>query len=67
MATKVNGNVKAYREGSFLQQCVNIFGDCDGRGVWESVNDFFDTLPLAARIAHRIFCVHGGIPRELCR
>jgi diadenosine tetraphosphatase ApaH/serine/threonine PP2A family protein phosphatase len=64
---EVNGNIRTYRDGSFLNQCLRIFGDTDGRAVWDSVNDFFDTLPLAARIGGRIFCVHGGIPRELCQ
>jgi diadenosine tetraphosphatase ApaH/serine/threonine PP2A family protein phosphatase len=64
---EVNGNIKTYREGSFLHQCLRIFGDLDGRNVWERVNCFFDTLPLAARVANKVFCVHGGIPRELCQ
>jgi len=64
---EVNGNIKTYREGSFLHQCLRIFGDLDGRGVWERVNCFFDTLPLAARVANKVFCVHGGLPRELCQ
>lgn len=64
---EVNGNVKTYREGSFLNQCVRIFGEDDGRVLWDRVNDFFDTLPLAARIAGQVFCVHGGIPKELCQ
>ncbi|KAJ1464371.1 Metallo-dependent phosphatase-like protein [Baffinella frigidus] len=64
---EVNGNVKTYREGSFLHQCLRIFGDLDGRGVWDATNDFFDTLPLAARVGGRVFCVHGGLPKELCQ
>ncbi|KAJ1473269.1 Metallo-dependent phosphatase-like protein, partial [Baffinella frigidus] len=44
-----------------------VFGESDGYAVWESVNQFFDTLPLAAAIDDTIFCVHGGIPRALCR
>ena len=64
---EVNGNIKTYREGSFLHQCLRIFGDLDGRSVWDRVNCFFDTLPLAARVANKVFCVHGGIPRELCQ
>jgi hypothetical protein len=64
---EVNGNIKTYRDGSFLNQCVRIFGEDDGRILWDRVNDFFDTLPLAARIADQIFCVHGGIPKELCQ
>jgi hypothetical protein len=51
---EVNGNIKTYRDGSFLHQCLRIFGDMDGRAVWEQVNCFFDTLPLAARIANKV-------------
>ena len=29
--------------------------------VWEVANNFFDTLPLAATIGHRIFCTQGGM------
>jgi hypothetical protein len=65
---EVNGNIKTYRDGSFLHQCLRIFGDMDGRAVWEQVNCFFDTLPLAARIANKVLrtsfslvqqCVHA--------
>jgi diadenosine tetraphosphatase ApaH/serine/threonine PP2A family protein phosphatase len=63
---EVNGNVEHYQQGSFLAQCLSAFGDHDGHIVWEAVNTFFDTLPLAATIDGSIFCVHGGIPRELC-
>ncbi len=36
-----------YGEGSFLAQCLKLFGSVDGQLVWEVVNTFFDTLPLA--------------------
>eukprot|EP00961_Rhodomonas_salina_P173626 2341618-Rhodomonas_salina.1 len=64
---EVNGNIEHYQEGSFLHQCLLIFGESDGYAVWEAINNFFDTLPLAASIDDSVFCVHGGIPRELCR
>ena len=55
-----------YQDGSFLTQCVSTFGDTEGAAVWEAVNSYFDTLPLAATIDGAVFCVHGGIPQELC-
>jgi hypothetical protein len=63
---EVNGNIQHYAEGSFLWQCRDVFGESKGDVLWEFVNKFFDTLPLAAQIDHSIFCVHGGIPKELC-
>ncbi len=55
-----------YQDGSFLRQCQATFGDADGAAAWEAVNIYFDTLPLAATIDETVFCVHGGIPQELC-
>mmetsp|Transcript_4386 Transcript_4386/g.12931 ORF Transcript_4386/g.12931 Transcript_4386/m.12931 type:complete len:417 (-) Transcript_4386:799-2049(-) len=64
---EVNGNIEHYQEGSFLNQCLTMFGESDGFAIWDAINDFFDTLPLAASIDGKVFCVHGGIPRELCQ
>jgi hypothetical protein len=55
-----------YQDGSFLTQCLATFGESEGMAVWEAVNVYFDTLPLAASIDGAVFCVHGGIPQELC-
>ena len=55
-----------YQDGSFLTQCLATFGESEGVAVWEAVNGYFDTLPLAASIDGAVFCVHGGIPQELC-
>ena len=52
---EVNGNIEHYQEGSFLNQCLNMFGENDGYAVWEAINNFFDTLPLAASIDGEIF------------
>jgi len=29
--------------------------------VWKIISDSFNFLPLAAVVAERIFCVHGGL------
>mmetsp|Transcript_3453 Transcript_3453/g.8312 ORF Transcript_3453/g.8312 Transcript_3453/m.8312 type:complete len:367 (+) Transcript_3453:299-1399(+) len=39
---EVNGNTEHYQDGSFLNQCLVIFGESDGYAVWEAVNNFFD-------------------------
>lgn len=61
----VNGWEAHYREKSFLYQCKDRFGTELGTAVWESVNEVFDRLPLAAVIDYDIFCIHGGIPRPV--
>lgn len=61
----MNGWEEHYAERSFIYQCRNRFGDDLGYRVWESVNQVFDRMPLAAVIDQDIFCVHGGIPRAI--
>lgn len=51
---EVNGNIEHYQEGSFLSQCLSTFGESDGYAVWEAVNNFFDTLALAATIDSKL-------------
>jgi len=47
---------------SFERECVTKFGDLLGQQVWDAVNMCFDSMPVAALIDEKIFCVHGGIP-----
>jgi len=61
----VNGWEEHYGPRSFLSQCNQRFGEQLGYTVWESTNQVFDRMPLAAVIDQDIFCVHGGIPRPL--
>jgi len=61
----VNGWEEHYGTRSFIAQCRTRWGDDLGYKVWESTNQVFDRLPLAAVIDQDIFCVHGGIPRSI--
>lgn len=39
-------------------ECIRKFG---GLSVWHLLTDLFDSLPIAALVDGRIFCVHGGL------
>lgn len=45
----------------FLDECKARFN----RGVWKTFNEVFRYLPIAAIVSNRIFCVHGGISRDM--
>jgi protein phosphatase len=50
---------------SFRYCCKALYGDNDGEVVWQTINDVFDCLPLAAIVDGKLFGCHGGIPRRL--
>ncbi len=54
-----------YGDRCLISQCVSRYGSQRGILVWETINDVFDRLPLAAVIDEDIFCIHGGIPRPV--
>lgn len=61
----VNQDTVTYGDESFLSQCIARYGEEDGKMVSRMCNEMFWYLPLAAVIDRRIFCAHGGVPRDL--
>ncbi|ORX81803.1 Metallo-dependent phosphatase [Basidiobolus meristosporus CBS 931.73] len=67
-----------YPENFFLlrgnHECANVtrvygfFDECKRRcsiKIWKTFINVFDTLPIAALVAGKIFCVHGGLSPHL--
>lgn len=51
--------------------CFLVYGfydECKRRlspKIWKTFVDMFNTLPIAALVANKIFCVHGGLSPSL--
>jgi serine/threonine-protein phosphatase PP1 catalytic subunit len=46
----------------FYEEVMSRYGE---RELWDLVSEIFLWLPIAAIVANRIFCVHGGLSKEL--
>ena len=60
---EINTWIQAYKQRSFLWQCVKLFGVNNGRRLCLEINKTFEHMPFGATIDNEIFCVHGGIPK----
>ena len=63
--TGVNTNIDCYQHESFLWQLQKQYTPAEGVALAKAANEVFALLPLAAVVDSRIFCVHGGLPRDL--
>ena len=45
----------------FYDECIKNFSI----RIWKCISDIFNCLPLVALIDDKIFCCHGGIPKDL--
>lgn len=48
----------------FKDECDQYFPNTD---IWQQFNDVFSYLPIAAIISERIFCVHGGLSKDISK
>ena len=56
------------RTYGFLRECTNKYGHgggLGGEGLWKTFVEMFMCLPVIALVNNAIFCVHGGIPRDV--
>ncbi len=49
---------------SYKRECTSKYGEEVGLKIWETTNQIFDKLPVAAVVDDAIYCAHGGIPRS---
>lgn len=62
---EINGDVETYGPGSFRRKCIDAYGVKKGSQVFDAFNRVFEAMPLCALVDQQVFCVHGGLPRQL--
>ena len=60
--------LRGNHECASINRIYGFYDECQRRfnlNLWKVFTDTFNFLPVAALINDRIFCMHGGIPRNL--